>query len=217
MAAEEASPEGSGGEAADGLPPSGAATASAADGVQQPAPAAEQHDQQLIPEQQQQQQDQQQQSPQKSASATGASSGCSDGGVAEAASKAAAKDKPKLPRPSEWVQDFVGAVQGHGHEPGHALPGPLYDAAPHPLAQPPFGTAADKPPCPRCASLDTKFCYFNNYNIKQPRYLCKVGVPPLASWPAGQPATLARTRSLLLPQTRAAAMAPWPAHLLMLS
>lgn len=28
-------------------------------------------------------------------------------------------------------------------------------------------------PCARCESLDTKFCYYNNYNIKQPRYFCK--------------------------------------------
>lgn len=30
--------------------------------------------------------------------------------------------------------------------------------------------------CPRCGSDDTKFCYYNNYNIKQPRYFCKVCV-----------------------------------------
>ncbi|XP_062186992.1 cyclic dof factor 1-like [Phragmites australis] len=28
-------------------------------------------------------------------------------------------------------------------------------------------------PCPRCNSMDTKFCYYNNYNIKQPRHFCK--------------------------------------------
>ena len=28
--------------------------------------------------------------------------------------------------------------------------------------------------CPRCCSEDTKFCYYNNYNSKQPRYFCKV-------------------------------------------
>ncbi|AQK65537.1 Cyclic dof factor 2 [Zea mays] len=28
-------------------------------------------------------------------------------------------------------------------------------------------------PCPRCNSADTKFCYFNNYNAKQPRHFCK--------------------------------------------
>ncbi|KNA18379.1 hypothetical protein SOVF_071320 [Spinacia oleracea] len=28
-------------------------------------------------------------------------------------------------------------------------------------------------PCPRCNSSDTKFCYFNNYNVNQPRHFCK--------------------------------------------
>ncbi|KAL3631170.1 hypothetical protein CASFOL_024154 [Castilleja foliolosa] len=28
-------------------------------------------------------------------------------------------------------------------------------------------------PCPRCKSNDTKFCYYNNYNVKQPRHFCK--------------------------------------------
>ena len=27
--------------------------------------------------------------------------------------------------------------------------------------------------CPRCKSDDTKFCYYNNYNVKQPRFYCK--------------------------------------------
>ncbi|XP_071709602.1 dof zinc finger protein DOF1.5-like [Rutidosis leptorrhynchoides] len=27
--------------------------------------------------------------------------------------------------------------------------------------------------CPRCKSMDTKFCYFNNYNVNQPRHYCK--------------------------------------------
>jgi hypothetical protein len=42
-----------------------------------------------------------------------------------------------------------------------------------------------KPPgaqqCPRCSSKNTKFCYYNNYNIKQPRYYCRVS----ASWRCG--------------------------------
>ncbi|KAL8045738.1 hypothetical protein ABFX02_08G133600 [Erythranthe guttata] len=38
--------------------------------------------------------------------------------------------------------------------------------------------AADKRPdkiipCPRCKSMETKFCYFNNYNVNQPRHFCK--------------------------------------------
>ncbi|PON41369.1 Zinc finger, Dof-type [Parasponia andersonii] len=28
-------------------------------------------------------------------------------------------------------------------------------------------------PCPRCKSMETKFCYFNNYNVNQPRHFCK--------------------------------------------
>ncbi|KAI3421628.1 Dof-type domain-containing protein [Psidium guajava] len=28
-------------------------------------------------------------------------------------------------------------------------------------------------PCPRCNSLETKFCYFNNYNVNQPRHFCR--------------------------------------------
>ncbi|GKV35720.1 hypothetical protein SLEP1_g43950 [Rubroshorea leprosula] len=27
--------------------------------------------------------------------------------------------------------------------------------------------------CPRCDSTNTKFCYYNNYNLLQPRYFCK--------------------------------------------
>lgn len=27
--------------------------------------------------------------------------------------------------------------------------------------------------CPRCTSSDTKFCYFNNYNVNQPRHFCR--------------------------------------------
>jgi hypothetical protein len=36
-------------------------------------------------------------------------------------------------------------------------------------------TASSAPPlpCPRCRSRNTKFCYFNNYNVNQPRHFCK--------------------------------------------
>ena len=27
--------------------------------------------------------------------------------------------------------------------------------------------------CPRCDSTNTKFCYFNNYSLTQPRHFCK--------------------------------------------
>uniref|UniRef100_A0A7N0TWX7 Dof zinc finger protein n=1 Tax=Kalanchoe fedtschenkoi TaxID=63787 RepID=A0A7N0TWX7_KALFE len=31
----------------------------------------------------------------------------------------------------------------------------------------------EKLKCPRCDSLNTKFCYYNNYNLSQPRHYCK--------------------------------------------
>ncbi|KAL7610291.1 dof zinc finger protein DOF5.7 [Lactuca sativa] len=39
-------------------------------------------------------------------------------------------------------------------------------------------TSSLRPPeqtvkCPRCDSTNTKFCYFNNYNLTQPRHFCK--------------------------------------------
>ncbi|KAI4329663.1 hypothetical protein MLD38_028024 [Melastoma candidum] len=40
-----------------------------------------------------------------------------------------------------------------------------------PLHQPHPNSQALK--CPRCDSLDTKFCYYNNYNLSQPRHFCK--------------------------------------------
>lgn len=43
------------------------------------------------------------------------------------------------------------------------------DGKPGKLPRPEGSTA-----CPRCESIDTKFCYYNNYNVKQPRYFCKV-------------------------------------------
>ncbi|XP_057983518.1 dof zinc finger protein DOF1.8-like [Malania oleifera] len=29
------------------------------------------------------------------------------------------------------------------------------------------------PSCPRCASPNTKFCYYNNYSLSQPRFFCR--------------------------------------------
>ncbi|CAH8355206.1 unnamed protein product [Eruca vesicaria subsp. sativa] len=34
----------------------------------------------------------------------------------------------------------------------------------------------ERPPprtCPRCLSDNTRFCYYNNYSLAQPRYTCK--------------------------------------------
>ncbi|KVH96865.1 dof zinc finger protein DOF3.2-like [Cynara cardunculus var. scolymus] len=39
----------------------------------------------------------------------------------------------------------------------------------HPRAPP----SIPPPSCPRCSSDRTKFCYYNNYSVSQPRYFCK--------------------------------------------
>ncbi|KAK4399079.1 Dof zinc finger protein DOF3.2 [Sesamum angolense] len=40
--------------------------------------------------------------------------------------------------------------------------------------QHPFQPQSSEPlKCPRCASTNTKFCYYNNYNKSQPRHFCK--------------------------------------------
>ncbi|KAG6498632.1 hypothetical protein ZIOFF_038353 [Zingiber officinale] len=41
------------------------------------------------------------------------------------------------------------------------------------LLSPPFAEPEEHLRCPRCDSTDTKFCYFNNYNLSQPRHFCK--------------------------------------------
>ncbi|CAF1924118.1 unnamed protein product [Brassica oleracea var. botrytis] len=49
------------------------------------------------------------------------------------------------------------------------LGGSMAERARQAKAPPPEGARK----CPRCDSLNTKFCYYNNYNLTQPRYFCK--------------------------------------------
>ncbi|XP_015938623.1 dof zinc finger protein DOF1.7-like [Arachis duranensis] len=41
------------------------------------------------------------------------------------------------------------------------------------LKQPHFPEQEQQLKCPRCESTNTKFCYYNNYNLSQPRHYCK--------------------------------------------
>ncbi|XP_047326225.1 dof zinc finger protein DOF5.3-like [Impatiens glandulifera] len=41
------------------------------------------------------------------------------------------------------------------------------------LPPPPPPPSFPPPSCPRCHSFNTKFCYYNNYSLTQPRYFCK--------------------------------------------
>ena len=59
---------------------------------------------------------------------------------------------------------FVGAVPAGGVE---AVRQSGRHAGHPPLPRPPPRQ------CPRCRSANTKFCYYNNYSRKQPRYFCR--------------------------------------------
>ncbi|KAL6507985.1 hypothetical protein OROGR_024180 [Orobanche gracilis] len=57
----------------------------------------------------------------------------------------------------------------NGPSVGSIRPGSMAERAR--LANVPMPEAALK--CPRCESTNTKFCYFNNYSLSQPRHFCK--------------------------------------------
>nr|AZL19399.1 transcription factor Dof3 [Diospyros kaki] len=96
--------------------------------------------------------------------------------------------------PSNWQQQHpnpqagIGGTTGNLHNPapplpsaplppihhvgggaGSIRPGSMADRAR--MANIPMPEAALK--CPRCDSTNTKFCYFNNYSLSQPRHFCK--------------------------------------------
>ncbi|KAK1286720.1 Dof zinc finger protein DOF3.6 [Acorus calamus] len=73
---------------------------------------------------------------------------------------------PPPPRPP-----MEGGVGGAGSSSGSGpvRPGSMADRAR--LAKIPQPETALK--CPRCDSTNTKFCYFNNYSLSQPRHFCK--------------------------------------------
>ncbi|XP_072967864.1 dof zinc finger protein 5-like [Typha angustifolia] len=58
-------------------------------------------------------------------------------------------------------------------EPAAQPPAPQATAAEETAAAAERAAAAAALPCPRCRSRETKFCYFNNYNVNQPRHFCK--------------------------------------------
>ncbi|KAI3750045.1 hypothetical protein L2E82_20669 [Cichorium intybus] len=70
-------------------------------------------------------------------------------------------ENPNLPPPPPPPQPGGGE--------GLARPGSMVDRArlaKLPLPEPGLN-------CPRCDSTNTKFCYFNNYSLTQPRHFCK--------------------------------------------
>ncbi|KAM6574622.1 hypothetical protein CsatA_022949 [Cannabis sativa] len=69
-----------------------------------------------------------------------------------------------LPPPPPPLQPHGG-----GGGAGSIRPGSMADRAR--MANIPMPETALK--CPRCESANTKFCYFNNYSLSQPRHFCK--------------------------------------------
>ncbi|KAL7248729.1 hypothetical protein ACSBR2_003471 [Camellia fascicularis] len=91
--------------------------------------------------------------------------------------------------PSNWQQQQqnpqIGTSSGNGnpHLPPPPLPPPPHQGDGSGSVRP--GSVADRArmanipmpeaalKCPRCESTNTKFCYFNNYSLTQPRHFCK--------------------------------------------
>ncbi|KZV51791.1 hypothetical protein F511_11479 [Dorcoceras hygrometricum] len=75
---------------------------------------------------------------------------------------------PLLPPPQQPATPPVSSLHGGGG-PGAIRPGSMAERAR--MANIPVPQSALK--CPRCESTNTKFCYFNNYSLSQPRHFCK--------------------------------------------
>lgn len=71
------------------------------------------------------------------------------------------------PNGNESPHQLLPHVVGAGS--GSTRPGSMADRA-RMAKLPPPETALK---CPRCESTNTKFCYFNNYSLSQPRHFCK--------------------------------------------
>lgn len=78
--------------------------------------------------------------------------------------------QPPPPPPPQQLQQQPPPPLPHGSGgPSSIRPGSMSDRAR--MANIPMPEAALK--CPRCESTNTKFCYFNNYSLSQPRHFCK--------------------------------------------
>ncbi|THU54676.1 hypothetical protein C4D60_Mb10t27650 [Musa balbisiana] len=77
-------------------------------------------------------------------------------------------EAPQLPPPPP-PPGLVGTPRGEGGMVGSIRPGSMAERAR--LAK--IGQPEQALRCPRCDSTNTKFCYFNNYSLSQPRHFCK--------------------------------------------
>nr|WAK88803.1 Dof7 [Diospyros kaki] len=69
---------------------------------------------------------------------------------------------------SDWLQVEDAGMDSSSSPSGDML------ACPRPLMERRLRPQHDQAlKCPRCESTNTKFCYYNNYSLSQPRYFCK--------------------------------------------
>lgn len=74
----------------------------------------------------------------------------------------------QIPPPPQPPSLTITVIEDGGYQ-SSIRPGSMVDRAR--LAKIHQPDAALK--CPRCESTNTKFCYYNNYNLSQPRHFCK--------------------------------------------
>ncbi|KAF3778901.1 Dof zinc finger protein DOF3-6 [Nymphaea thermarum] len=98
------------------------------------------------------------------AGGVGGAAGAGGGGTVTGSSA----DNPPMPilhpLPSEMIPTSTAASSG-----GSARPILMAERARLAKVQPPDISLK----CPRCESTNTKFCYYNNYSLSQPRHFCK--------------------------------------------
>ncbi|PAN49160.1 hypothetical protein PAHAL_9G430300 [Panicum hallii] len=76
---------------------------------------------------------------------------------------------PMAPRPAVPAEASVSAGGGEYASSSWVKPGCMMELARlAKIPQPESGLV-----CPRCRSAETKFCYYNNYSLSQPRYFCR--------------------------------------------
>ncbi|AES72534.2 dof zinc finger protein DOF4.6 isoform X1 [Medicago truncatula] len=68
---------------------------------------------------------------------------------------------------AQWAQGNIGLVKQMDGSTSNSKPTPSMLER---KARPQKDQALN---CPRCNSTNTKFCYYNNYSLSQPRYFCK--------------------------------------------
>ncbi|XP_019195539.1 PREDICTED: dof zinc finger protein DOF2.4-like [Ipomoea nil] len=79
-------------------------------------------------------------------------------------------------RDQKMIQELLAAGNGGllgGGESNNAPKLSITDTSSGPLVSSSPTSRSENLRCPRCDSSNTKFCYYNNYNLTQPRHFCK--------------------------------------------